>query len=658
MFRFHAERLNPEECLGRGRYGEVFPYQKSPDDLKWVVKRILAKNVDELISCLPEIVLGFACDHPCIVPMKGYFIEKIPNFNYFHIYMKIPRMKETLLSNFKDRKRKGNSFAENEIINYFYSIVHGLYNLHYRKIYHRDIRPDNLLFDDSGNLKIADIGIAKHVEDEDMYQTLTGSVGTYYYSAPEILGERAQKSKLSKADIWSLGVVILELCVFNIRLLNCSLSQDRLQDKLNELFQSLEGKYHNSLINLIRRSLNLDPMKRPDIEQLKSELERTFYHVLDPNLLNLGKVFSIPKERDSEGQISVLNQQIKEISDKFQEGGKQLKEVVTQLELNLFQQKQQYQDKFQTLQSQNEVSARQIPTNEDILQERIKNLEHELEECKRQLQDLRGKDEKLRSLEQEILNLQQEKTSHEQKSKDLEKYINITIKNQMNAYESQIKTLQESQLQEKKHLDQENQKLRIDLKALQSKMLEFDKLNKIESKADNQEAKLKEVTSKLNNQWSQLFTISDNQGILKIHHNGKRWLANDQITDEHICAISKDLSQLLPKNNPLNLTGLEIDYWGCRNLTDKAFIELTQTISNENFHLEHLNLNFVWCGKMTNKAVQILEEKLSNLLAHLVHLSLNFSKCGQLTDPAIETLARIISDKSLYLKDLNLEFSG
>ena len=84
-------------------------------------------------------------------------------------------------------------------------------------------------------MKIADVQIAKLVEEENSYQTVTGQKGTSFYSSPEIWNEKVKKAQLSKAGVWSLGVVILELCSFDYRLLNFSLPQDKLQSKLNEL---------------------------------------------------------------------------------------------------------------------------------------------------------------------------------------------------------------------------------------------------------------------------------------------------------------------------------------------------------------------------------------------------------------------------------------
>ncbi len=170
---------------------------------------------------------------------------------------------QTLEDDFKERKKKNTPYSEEEIIRHFYSLVCGVEYLHSKKTFHGDIQPDNLLLDNNGALKIRD------VEDEDSDQT-------YQYSAPEVLGEKPTK----EADIWSIGVVILELCLFESRLLNSALSQKKLQNKLDKLFKNLEGKYHSSLRVLLKKLLNLDPEERPDIAQIKADLEKDFPKII------------------------------------------------------------------------------------------------------------------------------------------------------------------------------------------------------------------------------------------------------------------------------------------------------------------------------------------------------------------------------------------
>ena len=59
-------------------------------------------------------------------------------------------------------------------------------------------------------IKIGDLGIARELEtEEDMAKTVTG---TPYYLSPEIC---MAKGYNNKTDVWSLGIVTYELCVFN-----------------------------------------------------------------------------------------------------------------------------------------------------------------------------------------------------------------------------------------------------------------------------------------------------------------------------------------------------------------------------------------------------------------------------------------------------------
>jgi calcium/calmodulin-dependent protein kinase (CaM kinase) II len=67
---------------------------------------------------------------------------------------------------------------------------------------HRDIKPDNILFDEMDRVKLADFGSAVWVAEEG---TVSGLVGTPYYAAPEVVMGRDYNEKV---DVWSAGVVL------------------------------------------------------------------------------------------------------------------------------------------------------------------------------------------------------------------------------------------------------------------------------------------------------------------------------------------------------------------------------------------------------------------------------------------------------------------
>ena len=93
-------------------------------------------------------------------------------------------------------------------------ICEALQYAHDKGVVHRDIKPENILMDRSGQVKIADFGLAKLVgrEAKDVDFTLTGAgqvMGTPHYMAPEQL-EHPQ-SVDHRADIYSLGVVFYQM---------------------------------------------------------------------------------------------------------------------------------------------------------------------------------------------------------------------------------------------------------------------------------------------------------------------------------------------------------------------------------------------------------------------------------------------------------------
>jgi len=105
-------------------------------------------------------------------------------------------------------KQKGTALPAHQVKSFTFQILQALTYLHQQRIFHRDLKPQNLLIDSSGTcIKLADFGLARAFGLP--IKTYTHEVVTLWYRTPEIL--LGQKQYALGVDMWSLGCIFAEM---------------------------------------------------------------------------------------------------------------------------------------------------------------------------------------------------------------------------------------------------------------------------------------------------------------------------------------------------------------------------------------------------------------------------------------------------------------
>jgi len=95
-----------------------------------------------------------------------------------------------------------------ETIHFMMQILRALQHAHDKGVVHRDVKPQNIMLLQNGNIKVADFGIARFSRSDTRTMTDSAAIGSVHYISPEqARGELTD----DKADIYSVGVVLYEM---------------------------------------------------------------------------------------------------------------------------------------------------------------------------------------------------------------------------------------------------------------------------------------------------------------------------------------------------------------------------------------------------------------------------------------------------------------
>ena len=247
--------------LGSGSFANVYKVQHKITKEIYALKIIdfnssttSTKEKDKL-NALTEIRILASIKHTNII---GYTASWFTTKDNLYILMEYAENGD--LSNIINNSSFKNSlFSESKIWSVLIQLLLGLYSLHSKQIIHRDLKPQNIFVTNNFNTyKIGDLNVSKLIKTNIDYKNLT-QLGTPYYAAPEVwLG----KCFNEKCDIWSLGVIIYELCCLKVPFIGKNINEV-FNNIISSKYEEINVKNYGSLKYIINQMLNKEPSQRP-----------------------------------------------------------------------------------------------------------------------------------------------------------------------------------------------------------------------------------------------------------------------------------------------------------------------------------------------------------------------------------------------------------
>ncbi|XP_045145453.1 G protein-coupled receptor kinase 4 isoform X4 [Echinops telfairi] len=149
-------------------------------------------------------------------------------------------------------------FEEQRAVFYAAELCCGLEDLQRERIAYRDLKPDNILLDDRGHIRISDLGLAMEVPEG---ETIRGKVGTVGYMAPEVI---SHENYMFSPDWWGLGCLIYEMIEGHppFRKFKEKVKREEVERRVKSNSEEYSEKFSDDARSICRMLLTKDPKER------------------------------------------------------------------------------------------------------------------------------------------------------------------------------------------------------------------------------------------------------------------------------------------------------------------------------------------------------------------------------------------------------------
>lgn len=246
------------EGIATGGFSEVYKARRMTDGAEVAIKRIDAKQIkdgtfEERFKIEAQVVADL--DNPHILPVYGHWNDEQGMFMV---------MKWMSQGSLRRRIEAGGVRDVPMLVKWIQQIGSALQTTHNAGLIHRDIKPDNIMFDDEQNAYLADFGLAKDTTRDEPLTQMGWKLGSQAYSSPEQLSNDGDVS--IQSDIFALGVTLFETITATHPFIDGSADNIKWMIKaLREplpLVQFIHPELPSELDDVMQKATQKDPAER------------------------------------------------------------------------------------------------------------------------------------------------------------------------------------------------------------------------------------------------------------------------------------------------------------------------------------------------------------------------------------------------------------
>lgn len=272
------EEIVIRQQLGVGQWGVVNEAIWTKHNIRVAVKSLKEEMMHLEAEFLEEAELMKSMRHPNLVQLLGVCTRQTPNSCRIYIITEF-MTKGNLLDHLRN--------CDHDLVNGFVlmymatQICSAMSYLESKNYIHRDLAARNCLVSDNHLVKVADFGLTRKVEPDDIYTAHVGAKFPIKWTAPEGL---AYNKFSSKSDIWSFGVLLWEIATYGMT--------PYPGVELSDVFYTLNSGHRMSrptgcpepIHQLMQHCWAWEPSDRPTFWELQERLQSL---LLNPNIFDL-----------------------------------------------------------------------------------------------------------------------------------------------------------------------------------------------------------------------------------------------------------------------------------------------------------------------------------------------------------------------------------